>query len=31
MTRAGQIWMAKTDECLCEASTHLVTYTAEGE
>jgi uncharacterized RDD family membrane protein YckC len=31
MTRAEQIWIAKTDEQLAEASTQLVTYTAEGE
>jgi hypothetical protein len=31
MTGAEQIWIAKTDEQLAEASTRLVTYTAEGE
>jgi hypothetical protein len=31
MTRAEQIWITKTDEQLSEASTQLVTYTAEGE
>jgi hypothetical protein len=31
MSMAEQIWIAKTDEQLSEASTRLVTYTAEDE
>ena len=31
MTGADQIWKAKTDEQLAEASTQLMTYTGEGE